>query len=109
MTFDPKRLFKKFYKINKVHCGEFCVFYDNNDKQIYHSFEEYRFIQCRIIKYLYENGFRYIGSFFPLLKDVNIYGHKACQPERLSEKDFFSVSGLYETEKVCDSLNSMET
>ena len=107
MYLDGSRLFKKFYAANKESCGEHCVFFKRNHKRIEYSFMEYILIQHRIMREMIKNKIEKdsYGSSDDLIRDINNHGHLACQPERLNEKDFFSVNNFNFRKKVCDSLD----
>jgi hypothetical protein len=104
---DATKLFRHFYPHHKKSCGVNCVFYTEDHVKKHLDYATARLIQGRIMKHLYDTGWRMPkdASFDYLDKKIAEYGHIACQPERLSEKDWFEFSKLLEP--VCDSLNSV--
>jgi hypothetical protein len=101
-------LFKGIYSKSKGACGKNCLFFTQDNKKIQLDYATARLIQGRIMKILYDNGYRVKNGdkYWVLRDEINKYAHFACQPERLSEKDMFRYSQLCESECVCDSLNS---
>lgn len=98
---DGTKLFRKFYAMHKSSCGENCVFYTKDNKKKKLDYMSARYIQSRIMKYLYDIGWRMSkeDSFTTLNEQISKYGHIACTSNPLSEKDWFSVSKLLEEDK----------
>ncbi len=91
--FDVHRIFGRFYSNNTIACGEHCCFFDSEGNKQPMNLTSVRLIQSRIMRYLYESGKQY-STHGSLRVALNNNAHTACQPERLSEKDFFPVSPL---------------
>lgn len=94
-----KALFTSAKKSGIKSCGNYCHFFDEEGSEKVFSFKDARLIQSRVMRYLYFTGFRLKRSnksdtFGKLIKEINKFGHEACKPERLSEKDHYSVSNL---------------
>lgn len=90
---DAHRIFGRFYNNNTVACGEYCCFFDMKGTKKPMNLSLVRLMQSRIMRYLHESGVEF-DSFGSLLVSVSDNAHMACQPERLSEKDFFPVTKI---------------
>ncbi len=78
-------------------CGNECIFIENNTiKEL--TIKQLIYAQYRIMKWLYDNGFRMkpYQSFSVLNIQIKKSIHEACQPERLNEEIFFSVTNFVE-------------
>jgi hypothetical protein len=104
--FDATRIFRPFYTRHIKACGTSCVFFTLDNKKKKFDYTTARQIQGRIIHHIYDIGWRWpkVSGYSAFNKQICKYGHIACQPERLSEKDWFPISKLMEP--ICDSLNS---
>ena len=78
-------------------CGNECIFFKDLDiKKL--TIKQLIYAKYRIIKWLYDNGFRMKPhqSFSVLNIQIKKSIHEACQPERLNEEMFFSVINFIE-------------
>jgi hypothetical protein len=82
-------------------CGSECIFIENNSvKKL--TIKQLIYAQSRIMKWLYNNGFRMkpFQSFSALNIQIKKSIHEACQPERLNEEMFFSVINFIEKDNA---------
>lgn len=100
---NARKIWKDFYSnknmLTRYRCGNHCLFIDEEGDPVEFSFFDGMMMKYRIARFLSGIKFkcpRDKAMTKSLNKIFTKYAHEACQPERLSENDYFNISMILE-------------